>query len=101
MATVRNIASNARLIPAAGDRIVPPGEDFEVDDDLFDELEWNPDLFKVVHPPAGRRAPRSAADRSAAAKKAAETRKANAEKAAAEAAAQAANDPKPDPSEED
>jgi hypothetical protein len=51
MATIRNIAGEARMIPLAG-RVVEDGEEFEVDDDVFDNYSFHPDLFKVVDPPS-------------------------------------------------
>ena len=61
MAEVRNIAGEAREIPAADGRIVEDGESFEVDDDLFDSMFWHPELFKVVTPPAKSKPTKAAA----------------------------------------
>jgi hypothetical protein len=60
MAEVRNIAGEPRYIPVAGG-VVDDGESFEVDDDLFDSLDWHPDLFKVVTPPAKSKPKKTAA----------------------------------------
>lgn len=72
MATIRNIAGDARWIPYANAE-VEDGETFEVDDEDFAHMHFHPDLFKVVTPPV----------RVLAAKKAARTRKRAAKKAAA------------------
>lgn len=50
MATVRNIAGEERFIPLAN-RVVADGDTFEVDDDIFDSVEFSPAVFEVVVPP--------------------------------------------------
>ncbi len=50
MATVRNVAGEARWIPDA-QVTVEDHETFEVDDDLFDQREWPDTIFEVVEAP--------------------------------------------------
>lgn len=61
MATIRNIAGDARDIPLAGG-IVDAGDTFDVDDDLFDTVEFSPDLFEVVVPPVKSKPRKKTAD---------------------------------------
>ena len=50
MATVRNIAGDERYIPLV-DLTVGDRDTFEVDDDVFDSVDFSPALFEVVEPP--------------------------------------------------
>lgn len=106
MAKIRNTAPDARDIPLAG-RVVESGDDFEVDDDVFDQHEWPEDLYKVIVAPE-RRKPQTDAEKEAAKAKRAAARKAAAAKKAEEQAAAAAvaaaaeknEDPLPDGSDD-
>lgn len=50
MATVRNIAGDERWIPLVGLNVADR-DTFEVDDDLFDSVQFSPVLFEVVEQP--------------------------------------------------
>ncbi len=50
MATIRNVAGEARWIPDAG-VTVEDHETFEVDDDLFDQRSWPETMYEVVEAP--------------------------------------------------
>jgi hypothetical protein len=53
VATIRNVAGEARFIPLAGPNgaAVEDHETFEVDDDVFDAHEWPDSNFEVVEAP--------------------------------------------------
>lgn len=53
MAKLKNVAEDARDIPAAG-VIVEPGDTFEVGDDVFHQFAWPESLYEVVEPPKSK-----------------------------------------------